>query len=272
MIPAAMRPLVPVLALAVAAALAGAFPAKAAGPAAWDPPALARALRIGGVVAIEALVDEDGVVRATNIVRSQPFLDDEAAQRVFAMRFPPTPGDTAAVATIHTLEVAFRMPPDEPQAGPWEETRCSETEFHLDVSPRADSTGRFAVVWQASGIKSQELFVILLTPDGVVVDTTGSWTPERFTGDPGTPGWPAWHKDGNALKDGTGGAFAFTVPARTWWDAGRVAVVALFRSGFDDQMVAWQRVWRVERDSVGALLVPDPRAVSCVAGPWARGR
>jgi TonB family protein len=238
----------------------------------YDPPALARSLRVGGSVTIEALVDEDGVVRATNVVRSQPLLDDEAMRRVLAMRFPPPPGDTSDVATIHTLDIGFTSPKVEPAADAWEATRCSESEFHLDVSPRPDSTGRFAVVWQASGLKSQELFVIVLTPDGVVTDTTGSWIPERFTSDPGTPGWPAWHKDGAALKSGTGGEFAFTVPARTWWAAGRVAVVALFRNSFDDEMVAWQHVWRVERDSMGALLVPDPRAVPCVAGPWVRGR
>jgi hypothetical protein len=114
--------------------------------------------------------------------------------------------------------------------------------------------------------------VVVVTPDGVTVDTTGTWFPQRFTDGADTPGWPAWHRDGRALKNGTGGELAFTVPARTWWDTGRVAVVALFRDSFDGRMVAWQRVWQVQRDAVGALLVPDPRAVPCLAGPWVRGR
>ncbi len=268
------------LAALLVSALAAVAPDSAGAPghgsltpqAVVDPPALARSLRLSGTVTLEALVDADGVVRATNVLRSQPFLDDEAARRVLAMRYPAATGDTAAVATIRTLQVTFPPPRPEPAADAWRDARCAESEFHVDLGPRPDSTGRFAVEWQASGLKSQELFVILMTPDGVEVDTTGSWTPERFAGDADAPGWPAWHRYGDALKGGTGGAFAFTVPPRTWWDTGRVAVVALFRNPFDGGMVAWQKAWRVERDAVGALLVPDPGVPPCVAGPWVRGR
>jgi hypothetical protein len=241
-------------------------------PALLDPPVIALRLRVGGAVTIEALVDEEGIVRATNVVRSQPLLDDAAVGRVLAMSFPPAAADTPAVATIHTLTVEFRAPPEDPTAAPWAESRCGETSFHLDLAPRPDSTGRFTARWQADGLLTQELFVIVLTPDGVVVDTTGSWTPQRFTEEYGSPGWPAWRLDGKTLKVGGGGAFTFTVPERAWWDAGRIAVVALFRNSFDGGMVAREHVWDVERDAMGPLLVPDPRAVPCAAGPWVRGR
>src|SRR5882672_5324498 len=214
----------PPLALAISLLLAAA-PTPGASTPPLDPPAIARRLRVGGVVTIEALVDEEGIVRATNIVRSQPLLDDAAVRRVLAMSFPPTAADTPAVATIHTLTFEFRTPDAEPMADAWAESRCGETSFHLDLAPRPDSTGRFAARWQADGLVSQELFVIVLAPDGVAVDTTGSWTPQRFNDEPGTPGWPAWRLDGRALKAGGDGAFSFTVPETAWWNAGRIAMV-----------------------------------------------
>jgi len=263
----------PPFALALAFCLAAATPpTPGTPPPALDPPAIARRLRVGGAVTVEALVDEDGIVRATNVVRSQPLLDDAAVRRVLGMSFPPAAADTPAVATIHTLTVEFRAPAAEPMADAWAESRCGETSFHLDLAPRPDSTGRFAARWQADGLVSQELFVIVLAPDGVDVDTTGSWMPQRFTEDPGMPGWPAWRLDGKTLKTGGGGTFSFTVPETAWWEDGRIAVVALFRDEFDGRMVARERVWQVERDAMGPLLVPDPRAVPCAAGPWDSGR
>jgi len=264
-----MTTLAPALALAVS--LAAATPAPPA-PTVIDAPSLARELRVGGTVTIEALVDADGIVRAANVIRSQPLLDDAATERVFAMTFAPATADTPAVATVHTFEIAFRPPPDEPSATPWIDMRCGETAFHVDLAPRPDSSGRYMAHWQASGLKSQELFVVALTPDGVVVDTTGSVSPQRFTDGLGTPGWPAWHIDGKALRAGGEGRFAFTVPETAWWEAGRIAIVGLFRNPFDGQVVAREQVWGVERDAMGPLLVPDPRAVPCAAGPWMRGR
>ena len=240
--------------------------------AAIDVPRIARMVRLSGTVVVEALVDEEGRVRATSISRSQPALDDEAAARVAAMRFDPLIQDGKPVASSHVVPVVFEAPPPSAPADDYAGGRCAETTFALDMDARPDSSGAITARWTAKGQKGQELFVVVLFPDGAEVDTTHSWYPQRFRDDPESSGWPSWHRDGKELKAGTSGAFTFRLPAAPWWRDGRVAVVALFRDMFDGRAVVRQRVFQVERDDMGALLVSDPRATACAAGPWFDGR
>ena len=237
-----------------------------------DAPQVARATRVSGTVLVEALVDETGHVRATGIARSQPVLDDEAAARVAALVFAPLIEDGKAVASLHTIPVTFTAPPASGPADAYSESRCNEATFTLDVDARADSSGQFNARWTGRGLKSQELFVIVLFPDGAEVDTTQSWYPQRFRDAKDAAGWPAWHREGREVRLGTSGSFSFRLPETPWWHEGRIAVVALFRDLFDGRSVLRQRSFRIERDEVGSLLVGDPGAISCAAGPSFEGR
>jgi len=257
---------------------AGASPHPAPGASAVPPvspqdaPQIARATRVSGTVLVEALVDETGHVRATSIARSQPVLDDEAAARVAALVFAPLIEDGQAVASLHTVPVTFTAPPASGPADSYSESRCRDATFTLDLDARADSSGQFNARWTARGLKSQELYVIVLFPDGAEVDTTHSWYPQRFRDAKDAAGWPAWHREGRDVRLGTSGEFSFRLPESPWWHDGRIAVVALFRDLFDGRSVLRQRVFRIERDDMGALLVGDPGATACAAGPSFEGR
>ncbi len=237
-----------------------------------EAPPLARAARVSGTVVVEALVDETGHVRATSIARSQPVLDDEAAARVSALVFDPLLEEGKAVASLRTVPVTFSPPPASGPADTYVEGRCSESAFALDLDARPDSTGRFEARWTAKGLKSQELFVIVLFPDGADVDTTHSWYPQRLRDSKDAAGWPAWHREGRDLRPGTSGSFSFRLPETPWWHQGRIAVVALFRDVFDGKTVLRQRAFRIDRDPMGMLLVGDPGATACAAGGWYVGR
>ena len=250
-------------------ALAGAAPA----PIPFhDAPRVARDTRLSGLVRVEALVDTTGRVQATSIARSQPALDDEAAARVRAMRFEPLRAADRLVPSLQIIPVTFEPPPGSAPADAWAETRCSETAFKLELDVRPDSSGTFQARWTARGLKSQELFVIVLYPDGAAVDTTRSWYPQRFRDEPEAVAWPAWHREGRDLRNGTTGTFSFTLPEAPWWNSGRIAVVVLFHDVFDGRTVLRQRAYRVDRDAMGLLLVGDPAATPCGAGPWFPGR
>jgi len=253
-------------------ALATAAPADGPVVDAPDAPQIARATRVHGIVQVEALVDETGHVRATGIARSQPVLDDEAQARVAALTFPPLIQDGKAVPSLRTVPVRFSAPFANGAADANSVLRCGETTFTLDLDARADSSGQFSARWTARGLKSQELFVIVLYPDGAEVDTTGSWYPQRFRYSSEAAGWPAWHRDSGEVRAGTAGSFSFRLPERPWWHEGRIAIVALFRDLFDGRSVLEQRSFRVDRDGMGALLVGDPGTTPCAAGPLMEGR
>jgi TonB family protein len=237
-----------------------------------DTPQIARATRVSGTVLVEALVDEAGNVRATNIVRSQPVLDDEAAARVAALKFHPLVEDGKAVASVRTIPVTFNSPGANGAADAYSRLRCEEDTFALDLDARADSSGQFTARWTAKGLKSQELFVIMLYPDGAEVDTTHSWFPQEFRGIYEAAGWPAWHRETHEVRAGTAGTISFRLPDAPWWSEGRIAIVALFRDVFDGRSVLKQRLFGIERDPIGALLVGDPRVTACAAGPLYEGR
>jgi len=250
-------------------------PAAAADSIAVDyreAPKLAFESRLSGTVVVEALVDSTGAVVAAGIARSIPALDDAAAARVRAQRFEPlrhAAGD--AVASLRTVPVVFETPPGNEPAEAWAHERCGETSFAVDLDVRPDSLGRFTARWNAKGLKSQELYVIVLVPDGAVLDTAGSSVPQQLADGPAAPAWPAWHVQGRDVRKGAAGTISFTMPETPWWNLGRVAVLALFHDVFDNRTVLRQKAWRVDRDAVGPLLVGDPGTPACTAGPWRGG-
>ncbi len=237
-----------------------------------EAPRLARDLRFSGDVVVEALVDSAGTVRATNLLLSHPVLDDSACLAVAARRFEPARDSLGRpVASIRTVPLRFESPraPDVPFSHHAEE-RCEYMRFALDLDPRPDSTGRVEARWTAAGSRAYELRLLVLAPDGVVVDTTGSALPQRLLDSDDAPGWPAWGRRGKQLKAGTGGTLALDLPGSPWWTAGRIAFVALFHDVLDREWVLRQAVFRIERDEMGPLLVRDARVPGCLAGPGRR--
>ena len=141
-----------------------------------DAPRIARDTRLSGTVVVEALVDTAGAVMATSIARSQPALDDEAAARVRQMRFAPLFLGSASVPSLQRIPVEFVAPAGNGPADTWSAARCADATFALDLDIRPDSVGTFRARWKAKGLKSQELFVVVLYPDGADVDTAHAWS------------------------------------------------------------------------------------------------
>ena len=168
-----MRALLTLILLGWFASGGGPASAVAAGAegSALAAPRLARELRLSADVVVEALVDSSGVVRATNVVRSQPVLDDSACMAVSARRFDPARDDAGrAVAAVRTVPVRFESPEqDDVGFTHHREERCAQSAFTLELEPRPDSTGRLWARWSARGPRSTELRLLVLTPDGVEV-------------------------------------------------------------------------------------------------------
>jgi protein TonB len=72
-------------------------------------PPLAIASKTEGVVILEAVLDEDGVVRNVMVLRSIPLLDDAAIQAVSRWRFTPTLLNGTPVPVVMTVTVAFTL-------------------------------------------------------------------------------------------------------------------------------------------------------------------
>jgi TonB family protein len=231
-------------------------------------PPLAARLRVSGAVEIEVLVDDHGRVRGTNVIRSQPLLDDAAAAAARRMHFEPAKvGDEAVPSTQH---VTITFPPPKPSdlADAQAARACEDVHFTLELEPRPDSTGRFVAQWSARAARTLELLVSLQHPDGVEVDTSGSWYSQQFAADAGAV-WPTWRATGKPLKEGlVKGTIEFRLPEKAWWSEGRIAIVALFSDPFTGKSIVRQFVWRIERDAAGPVLVRDPVAAACVAGPY----
>lgn len=261
-------------ALTVLAALSpGVGPEAAA--ADLEPPRLARIVRLAGTVVVEALVDSTGTVRATNIVRSQPLLDDSASVEVARRSFAPEhAADGRAVASLRTVAVPFAAPPGDadPRLAPFVAGRCEPIALVLDPDFRPDSTGALAIRWTARGPRSHEMRLLVLTPHGVTVDTIGSSLPQRLldTLDPEVPGWPTWTRTGKQMREGGAtGTIGLTLsPPGAWWSARRIAVVGLFHDALAHAWVVRQAVYRIEHDAMGPLLVRDASVDECLAGPF----
>jgi TonB family protein len=255
---------------AAAAAQPGESPGDPGDP--HDVPRLARLVRHEGTVVVEALLDSAGAVRAVNVLRSHPLLDDSATVEVARRRFPAALDPSGrAVPSLRTVPVKFDVPEiGDPRWPPFVASRCAPLSFAAEPDFRPDSTGSLALRWTASGPRSHELRLLLLTPDGVDVDTTNSFLPQRLLDslDPDVPGWPTWLRNGKELREGTGGTIALRLPASPWWSTGRIALVALFHDAVDRAWVVRQAVYRVERDAIGPLLVRDASVADCLAGPF----
>jgi TonB family protein len=249
--------------------VAFAFPGEGPRADALPAPRLARELRLAGDVVVEALVDSTGVVRATNVLRSQPALDDSACMIVAARHFDPARDEAGRpVAGSRTVPVRFESPKAVDVAfTQFRSERCAQVAFALELAPRPDSTGRLTARWTARGPRYTELRLLVLSPDGVEAGGEGPTKPQRLLDSHDAPGWPAWRRTGKQLRNGTSGEISLRLPASPWWSAGRVAFVALFRDPIYGGWIVRQVVYRIERDEMGALLVRDPAVDACLAGP-----
>jgi len=72
-------------------------------------PRLALASRVQGVVILDALIDESGVVREVRVLRSIPLLDRAAVEAVGQWRFTPTLLNGKPVPVVMTVTVAFTL-------------------------------------------------------------------------------------------------------------------------------------------------------------------
>lgn len=271
----------PALASCLALALVGAGLGVAAGPrdagaqsadGAIAAPRLARIVRLSGTAVAEALIDSTGAVLATNIIRSQPLLDDSAAVEIAGRRFPPRL-DAAGKATtgVRTVAIRFAAPEnDDARVEPFLDRRCELARLTLVPGFRPDSSGALTVHWSATAPRSHELRLLVLTPDGVSVDTTGSAPPQRLldTLDPAVPGWPTWQRTGKELRDGTTGTITLSLPSAPGWSVGRIAFVALFHDVIDRSWIIRQAVYRIDHDPMGAVLLRDALVDECLAGPF----
>lgn len=234
-----------------------------------DAPRLAQDLRLSAEVLLEALVDSTGAVRATNVLRSHPVLDDSACIAVRARRFEPARDSNGrAIPGVRTVPVRFasRRVRDVP-FDHYVEDRSQMMRFEVVPDLRPDSTGRLTARWSASGSKSYELRLLVLTPDGVVVEPTADMAPQRLLDGADAPGWPAWRRSGKQLKAGTSGEVALQLPSAPWWTTGRIAFVALYCDILDRTWVVRQAIYRIESDAFGPLLVRDAGADDILAGP-----
>jgi periplasmic protein TonB len=72
-------------------------------------PAIARAARVEGLVILEALIGEDGVVRDVRVLRSVQLLDAAAVDAVRQWRFTPTLLNGQPVPVVMTVTVTFKL-------------------------------------------------------------------------------------------------------------------------------------------------------------------
>jgi protein TonB len=72
-------------------------------------PALARESHLEGVVILDVIIDETGVVRSTRVLKSVPFLDQAAVDAVQQWRFTPARLNGMAIPIVMTVTVAFRL-------------------------------------------------------------------------------------------------------------------------------------------------------------------
>jgi len=72
-------------------------------------PPIAKSIKVGGSVIIEATIDENGAVRNARVLRSQPLLDQAAIDAVSQWKYAPTRLNGVAVPVILTVTVVFAM-------------------------------------------------------------------------------------------------------------------------------------------------------------------
>jgi periplasmic protein TonB len=72
-------------------------------------PALARSVRVSGIVILETVIGEDGTVGDVRVLRSIPLLDQAAIDAVKQWRFSPTLLNDRAVPVVMTVTVNFNL-------------------------------------------------------------------------------------------------------------------------------------------------------------------
>jgi protein TonB len=72
-------------------------------------PKIALAAHVGGVVILEALIDERGRVRELRVLRGHPLLDAAATEAVSKWQFTPTLLNGTAVPVVMTVTVTFSL-------------------------------------------------------------------------------------------------------------------------------------------------------------------
>jgi protein TonB len=72
-------------------------------------PALARESHVEGVVILDVIIDETGVVRSTRVLKSVSFLDRAAVDAVQQWQFTPARLNGMAIPIVMTVTVAFRL-------------------------------------------------------------------------------------------------------------------------------------------------------------------
>ncbi len=72
-------------------------------------PQIAQAAKVEGMVILEAIIDESGVVRDVKVLRSIPLLDKAAIDAVSKWRYTPTRLNGTAVSIIMTVTVTFSL-------------------------------------------------------------------------------------------------------------------------------------------------------------------
>lgn len=72
-------------------------------------PAIAQAARVEGTVIIDAVIDEQGRVQSTRVLRSIPLLDQAALEAVRQWVYTPTLLNGVPVPVVMTVTVRFRL-------------------------------------------------------------------------------------------------------------------------------------------------------------------
>jgi protein TonB len=72
-------------------------------------PAIARTARIQGVVILEAVINERGVVERVKVLGSVPLLDNAAIDAVKEWRYTPTLLNGVPVSVLMTITINFKL-------------------------------------------------------------------------------------------------------------------------------------------------------------------
>ena len=72
-------------------------------------PAFAQAAKVEGMVILEAVVNERGVVERLKVLRSTPLLDAAAIEAVRKWRYTPTLLNGTPVSVLMTITVNFTL-------------------------------------------------------------------------------------------------------------------------------------------------------------------
>jgi len=74
-----------------------------------DYPAIAKQLKIQGVVELEAIVSETGAVEKVNIVSGNPVLTKPAVEALKKWKFNPFQADGKAVKVLAQINMSFKL-------------------------------------------------------------------------------------------------------------------------------------------------------------------